>query len=533
MSTAIENIDRTIVPRWRDSAITASTGELGTFLAIAPSDVPTSFQDLEERIADWRRNRVFGVAADLMSAAFVLGATDNREVEEAALFVLESKTYAPKPVLELALYIIEGEDEAAGVDSPASSVPSVDDPLREQIRNLKARVRANPRNSVAWVDLARLYVSTGVHSKAERAILNSIALSPSNRFVLRSAARFYVHLGDAEHAYALLRRSPVTNGDPWLKAAEIAVGDIVGKAPRRLRSTIRSMLDNPDFSPWHISELASAIATVEMKTGKESAARRHFRLALQQPTENTVAQATWAKSRINGVVLDDQHFRIPLSYEAKAYDAYERMEGRECVTECEKWLQDEPFSSRPASLGSFMAMVAFEDYERAISFTQRGLLSNPRDFLLRNNLVVATAETGNLDAAAIEFRRIDSRSLEDKEKVTWTATNGLLSFREGEYEKGRECYRNAADLARRQLDRRLEPMVLTHWAREELLANQRKNLTTLLIRPRRSLGAPLKHVSSYRLLGTFRSEGALNDVNIPITRWHLVKMARNWGGPHS
>ena len=475
MSTAIENIDRTIIPRWRESVITASTGELGTFLAIAPSDVPTSFKELEERITDWRRNETFGVAADLVSTAFVLGVADIREVVEAALFVLESETYAPKPVLDLALYITEGESEAASIDSLASSVPAADDPLRGQIRDLKARVRANPRNSVAWVDLARLYVSNGVHSKAERAMLNGIALSPNNRFVLRSAARFFVHLGDAERAYDLLRQSSVTEGDPWLKAAEIAVGDMVGKAPRRLRNAIRSMLDNPNFSPWHISELASAVATVEMKTGKESAARKHFRLALQQPTENTVAQATWAKSRINGVAPDDQHFRLPLSYEAKAYDAYERMEGRECVTECEKWLEDEPFSSRPASLGSFMSMVAFEDYERAIDFTKRGLLSNPRDFLLRNNLVVATAESGNLDDAANEFRRIDSRSLEGMEKVTWTATNGLLSFREREYEKGRECYRNAADLARHQRDRRLEPMVLTHWAREELLANQREN----------------------------------------------------------
>lgn len=472
MSTAIENIDRAIVPRWRESAITASTGELGTFLERVPCAAPRSIEELEERIEDWRKNKVFGVAADLISSALVLGATDSRDVVEAALFVLKNRSYAPKPVLELATSIISGGAVSANAESVVPSELLSQDLLQHQIRDLKARVRANPRNSIAWVDLARLYVSKGVHTKAERAILNSIALSPSNRFVLRSAARFYVHSEDPERAYTLLRRSAATEGDPWLKAAEIAVGDIVGKAPRRLRNTIRYMLDNSNFSPWHISELASAVATVEMKSGKEKAARRHFRLALQQPTENTVAQVTWAKSKINGVSLDARHYLLPRSYEAKAFDAYERLEGQECLVECENWLLDEPYSSRPASLGSFMAMVVFEDYAKAIEFAQRGLESNPRDFLLRNNYVVAIAENGDIDTAVSEFQRIDTRGMGDWERVTWIATNGLLSFRKEDYEKARKFYQVATELASRQLDNRLEPMVLTHWAREEFLANQ-------------------------------------------------------------
>lgn len=472
MSTAIEDIDRAMVPRWRDSAITASTGELGAFLASPSRANRIASEEMEERLAEWRGNKVFGVAADLISSAFVLGAEDNDEVVEAALLILGREVGAPKPALDLASYIAEHNGEIAGGDYSGSIPALPDDSLRLQIRNLKAQVRNNPRNSIAWVDLARLYASNGVQPKAERAILNSIALSPSNRFVLRSAARFYVHLNDAERAYALLRGSSVTAGDPWLKAAEIAVGDIMGKAPSQLRYTIRSMLENPNFPPWHISELASAVATVEMKTGKERAARRHFRLALQQPTENTVAQATWAKSRINGVALDEQHYLLPRSFEAKAYDAYERMEGQECADECEKWLDDEPFSSRPASLGSFMSMISFEDHERAIKFARRGLECSPRDFILRNNLAVAEAETGNLEEAASEFRRIDSRVLDGGEKIIWTATNGLLSFRNGAYAKGRECYQQASDMARHQPDNRLEPMVLAHWAREEFLSDQ-------------------------------------------------------------
>src|SRR5439155_22265534 len=115
---------------------------------------------------------------------------------------------------------------------PASSVPGIPTefdthPLggdhRSRIRVLRQRSIAEPRNAFVWVDLALLYTTLGLRDQAARAIRIALALAPEDRFVLRCASRFLVHIGDAERAHHILKRSEATPYDPWLMAAEFAV----------------------------------------------------------------------------------------------------------------------------------------------------------------------------------------------------------------------------------------------------------------------------------------------------------------------
>src|SRR5205823_4591050 len=107
-----------------------------------------------------------------------------------------------------------------------------------------------------WVDIARHYSIMGFNEQARRAIQKGVALAPENRFTLRSAARFYIHIGDPEVAHDILKRSEKTKSDPWLLAAEIAAATVAGRTSRLVRRG-RGFLDT--HPPFQATELASAI----------------------------------------------------------------------------------------------------------------------------------------------------------------------------------------------------------------------------------------------------------------------------------
>ena len=469
MSTEFTNVERQIIPRWRDSAIAATTGELKPLKQTVRDEFPIA-DELRVRAHDWRTHGSVSFASDLISAGLVLDVRDDQDVKDAIAHVLSLGDSAPPVVRSLAIAV--SEDNDGGTISEGVEPRECEDlsQLQQiQIRQMKSRLRRHPRNGLLWVDLARRYAMLGSDRHAMRAMKIGLASAPDNRFALRSAARLYVHLSDPEQASHILRRSHATRTDPWLRAAEVAIAGVMDRTPTRLANTRKGLLTR-NHAPEHISELASAVATFEMNAGSVKSARRLFNLGLERPTENAVAQADWAANRIGGISISDEHFLLPRSFEARAVGHFEKLEHQECIHECTGWLEDEPFSSRPVELGTFTYIAALEDYGSAIDLARRGLVSNPDSYLLKNNLSVALAETGELEAAKNEFRQIKASSLSGWQKTGWLATQGLFAFREDCHTVGRDFYERSVASAREQSDKVRESMVLIHWAREELKA---------------------------------------------------------------
>ena len=65
----------------------------------------------------------------------------------------------------------------------------------------------------------------------------------------------------------LLRKNSRTSYDPWLMAAEIAAAAVAEKTPRFAKIG-GLFLVTSDVGPFHTSELASALASLEMNAGK-------------------------------------------------------------------------------------------------------------------------------------------------------------------------------------------------------------------------------------------------------------------------
>ena len=452
--------ERRPIPRWRPWRITARLGLLDSIRG-ASADPNRDLTDLEKSSLDWRRHRTLAHAGDFLGAAFAEG--HGHIARDAAEFVLQQGSSGAGAARALAERVVAGESPGTQIGEPPRVAASE---RGTRISRLRRHLREWPRDTLAWMDIAREYTILGRSDLAAKPIEIALALAPHSRFVVRSASRFYLHAEDRERAHYILRRSKHVTRDPWVLSAEIAVAGAVGRTSRLIKLA-RQMLADRSIAPEHLSELASAVGTVEIEAGNRRSSRRFFQTALLSPTENSVAQAEWATRRISDLGLEPVSHNAPLQYEADAWNNLTRGAWERAVSFAQLWLRDEPFSSRPAEFGSWAASITMGDFESARQFAQAGLVTNPDGFLLLNNLAVALASLGRADEAKEVFGRIGPLDRASKLRATYLATAGLISYRLGDPAEGRVLYRQAVQNAAEFKTFREKAWALLHFAREE------------------------------------------------------------------
>jgi len=347
--------------------------------------------------------------------------------------------------------------------------PEVAQKTYDRIHALRLRLRDEPRNSIAWIDLARQHTVLGHAEQASRAVRIAVNISPTNRFILRCAARFLIHVRDLHGAHRLLRTAPSTPYDPWLTAAEIAVASAANIQARFGKSGQKLFL-SADHSHFHTSELASALGTMELEYGKSRNARKLFNDSLRSPTENAIAQAQWASKKLTRWGIDLSAYKSPCTYEAKAWENFDRGLWDEALQGSTDWLLDEPFSTKAAALGSYIASTVMEDYTRAERILKEGLIASPNCAILRNNLAFVYGSMGRSQEAEQQIGMIHQATMTPTDEITVLATKGLILFRKGIFEKGRELYRAAMEKADRSSFDNHRARAAVYLAREEILA---------------------------------------------------------------
>lgn len=419
-----------------------------------PSD--TDSVTLQHVRDDFAHAPISPIASDLMGVALVL---DQREsVRDVAEMVIAGKLAAAPATRRLAERVLESD---AARPAGASTVEILDpdsDARRGQVRRLLAE---SPRNPLRWTDLARLQTAIGKDRAADRAMKVARTLAPEDRHVLRSSARLAIHVHRAGQARALLLAAPRTRQDPWLMACEIAAADIIKERSPLIRNA-RELLADGRFSDFELSELASVLATIELEEGDLRASRQLFRRALRAPSENSVAQVTWAAPQL-GIDYDEQALAVPGSWEARAIEAHRSGDWQRASNEATRWLEDQPFASRPGELGSYEASKG-GDFQWGLKFAEQAIHANPKEFLLRNNAAFCLLSMDQPVRAKAHLDAIDREKLDERELVTWTATRGLYQYRAGSAERGRELYMRAIRASR---DNRSRALAMIMMAREE------------------------------------------------------------------
>ena len=469
MATILDDKTRNVIPRWRDFNTTVAIGELKSSREIIlPVNHPRG-DFLAAKLKDWKNNKTIAFAAEVVGTAFVLGRQN--EAIEVAKFIVKQDEGVSESLRTISERILNPGVEKE-IESLIEDVHNVETPyLYKRIHDLRNRLREEPRNSIVYVDLARAYTLVDENEKALQAIRLALKLSPNNRFILRSAARLMLHTKDYNQAHKILRQAEITKYDSWLLAAEISVASAVNN-PVRFAKTGQKILGENKLDPLEITELATALAMLEIEHGKSRDAHKFIEKAIISPTENSLAQIEWAAR--NRIKLDfakiDSFEDVPLVHEAKAWEYFSNGNWKQALNESWKWFYDQPFSDRPVSLGSYIASTIIGDYKESVKILEKGKISNPDDIMVLNNLAFSYASLDDVTNAQKAFDEINLVGLDDRTKIVVTATEGLIAFRSGDAAKGRAKYLEAIENAEKSDFQNLQARAFVYYAREEIRA---------------------------------------------------------------
>ena len=488
MAIIFTNTDRRVVQNWKSFTKTARLGELNSYHSI----INKSSYKIEEYILDWKKNKSIPFADDLLSAAISNNKIAYQDVKDAANFILNKMaetTFSQQSLAKAILNSHEVNDEQLIDDIDEEnlfeSILTIDE-VHVKISKLKLRIIEYPYNPILYVEIARFYISIGQAEHAIRAIRKALFLGKNNRFVLRSAARLYLHLKDKEQAVFILRNSELTKNDPWLMASEISISSMLSKSSNNIKRGL-IIVDSNNYTHASISELASSIATLEYINGSNKKSKKLFHKSLIEPNDNSLAQAEWAASKF---LIDDSDLmsihNLPKNsfYESCAISSFNRKEFNNSIRFASEWIEDMPFAKRPILFASSISTTHLKKYELSERILKIGLQANPNDVQIINNIAYACALNNDIKKADNYLSLIRSNFSVDKtSEICLLATKGLINFRKGEFQLGRELYNKAIEKTR---DFRDTPILywtaFLNYAREELRVNPkaRERINTYL-----------------------------------------------------
>lgn len=452
---------RRVVPRWRSFDAAVQAGELDP-TELRKRQLVSGDDAIKRKEEEWRANKELLFATDLVGAAQIFGVTET--AKEAADYILNNAGKTSQLARRLAARVLGFAEPRVDDRIPVDRNQFHQD-ARLKIAELKDRRIAEPRNAFVWADLARTYVLLGLPDQAETALHVALALAPSDRFILRIAARFFLHRGDPERALFLLRDAERTRIDPWLMAAEIAVSQVAEKSSKFLKAGY-DLVERRAFKPFHSSELTSALGSQRFWDGNTRAAKKLFSQSLIEPTENALAQAVWA-ARDVGLLIPDKALEGSKAAEARSLAARNSGEWLSAYDLAKRWIQEEPFSSRPYSFASALGVSILGKASEAELLARSGLETNPNHPGLVNNVAFALVEKGDAEMAKEALSDANWSIAAPTAKICLVATTGLVEYRLGHHSEGRKLYTEAIRLAQEEGDKTLKALAQIYLAREE------------------------------------------------------------------
>jgi tetratricopeptide (TPR) repeat protein len=500
--------DRQVIPRWKPFGLAVQTKEAVPLMRAA--DLWSPF--FEARLNEWSKVQDHVLAGEIVGCACILGQEKHPVVHAAATFLLESPHASSinRATASRILGLDAGTRRLWNVDTICREFESIES-HRETIAALRKRLRNFERDPTRWMDLAYYYVIIGEKSKAKRCVTTALGLGGHNRLVARSAARFFVHSGNGDHALKILRKAAAEVDDPWIVSAEVAIAESLNTKSKLIDKGVSMLRSRSGLQAVHVSELASAIGTIDLAHGSVKRGRNRFQLAMEDPTENAVAQAEWANNQIGKTIF---HPDVELQFEADASKALRNGEFERALDSCWKWLCLQPFSARPGVHGSYIALVALGDQEAALRFIRASIKTSSDSFLLRNNNAVALAYKGELTEAMNEMNKLLREDLDADENATAAATIGLIQFRSGRIQEGREGYNRAIEGFRREGSFTDEVLAKLFWLQEELEAGGKISEREFeeLDRGMRKIREPEYRQLFARVKGRWKARERINEV---------------------
>jgi tetratricopeptide (TPR) repeat protein len=470
MSFFLENRNRIVIPTWREYKVSSLSQE-HIPLRNKITEPREKNQFLIAKLNDWNEHQNLPNSLELVNSAYASG---HPEIAfDAAKFLKQHGNNFPSQLLKIISEIL-GEEHVP--ENPSSVRESTLHKLVRYIGNklhlIRQRLVDFPDNPFQWLELARLHSILGNAKKAEKALAVAMKLSLGlNRYIVRATSRFYYHIDDYERSHNIVKSYPFLKIDPWLMATEISYARKLERFSTNIKAGIQ-ILNSNNYSNESLSELASMIGTVELYEGSVKNARKWTNKSLNAPNDNSLAQAEWISRHISDVSFNPWLSKVEYAYEARAHELLHNKEYQSSMEEGFNWVIDQPFSKRAVTFASYIACGIIGDYDHAIEICKFGLMTNPNSFLILNNLAYSLACNNQTNEAAKYLEKMSLSFEAENEKVVFHATDGLIDYRSGKLESGKEKYLKAIDLASKQKDENVVLRAETNFLREQLIAKE-------------------------------------------------------------
>lgn len=460
--------ERHTIPRWNSINMAEKLGELSPIKTKHNNTNRVSESSLDLLLNNWKSERNLTLAIEIISTTRLTNSKKNID---------EIIDFAEKAVSELndtPKLLVDFLNHNEGINYYNTDTHQV------SINKIKKALVNYPHNPLMWNELSREYVISGQNDKARKALQIAYGLAPENRTILRSIARFYTHIGDLEKALYFLRKCSIVKTDPWILSAEISITNMLGKASRNIK-TARTIIEDDNYSPFSISELASELGTMDFFAGKSKLGKKMIKLAATKPFENAFAQMVWINRNVYSIenIIETIPVRIECNYEAQTRLYMQSQQWETAQTFAGLWQEYQPFSQDPAIISSFISSDFLLDYEKAKQSLKCGLKSNPNNVDLLNNYIYALILNGELIEAKKIYQQASNLD-SGKKSVSLIATGGMLDYRLGKPQLGKTKYLEVIDILKKAKgnDKDTYFRALLCFAREEKL--QGNSISNLL-----------------------------------------------------
>lgn len=423
---------RRLIPKWRKAKFSLHQPDMFGMVQRANGRATLGSEDEAVAIAlhTWEASNSLGDLADLL--AFGLDPQRRPQLTGPARIALatDGTTAAMRLVASEILTGGQSEDVVWNTSISARSA-----------QGLRALLRNAPNDVLALVDLAQHHLSHGKRKQALRALLTAHQLAPNSVHVVRAITRFWIHAGEVEQAHRFIKSIGRIATDPWLMATEIAAAEVANAPSTQLKRAQRAIAVK-SFGNKDIPELAGVVGCAELSSGKLKEARKLFRLALEHPTDNVIAQAI-TNQRYLGIDVDEQLInKAPNgAFEGRTLNALLAADFERASALTSRWAEEETFSSRPRLLQSYFE-GALGNYKQSLEAAEIGLDADQNDLSLRGNKAYALAALGRFQEALFEISAIKAEGSNELEAQT-LATTGMVLLHQGLHEEGKQAYENA------------------------------------------------------------------------------------------
>lgn len=437
---------RSIVPRWR-SMLNTPTIETITTPRFADYPGITS-QQFSSLVQEWRKQGRAEDAVDIMDAGIASG---NRALAvEGAKRVLSFSASLKPRVVNRANVIIYGSKDYSDV----SKLPENEydeEQIYKKISNIKKQIYDNPRNTLAHVEVARLYSRIAQFDKAEKNLLIAVSIDPNDRFVLRACARFFTMIHNEREALKILWASESIRYDPWIQSAELAVADLAGKSTKFSHNAAKRVL-NRGIILRNESELATGWVSREIapKHQTRELVKRLHR-TLTDPTENALAQGVWLLDA-SGVQFRESFPDVKFgddAYEATALSLIEAENFEEAEKAAQKWYMDQPFQVRAAIELANTNFTYLHNWVKSFQVSKEALKIHNGNWILVNLACISSVYNNDFEEYSKYLKIFENIQNGFEQEAFLLAARGVGDIRRGRYYDGVQNYLKACEVAKK------------------------------------------------------------------------------------